>query len=40
MANEDDRAGGARERRPYRGRVIGDSVKMVLGRYYLETTSQ
>jgi hypothetical protein len=29
MANEDDRAGGAGERRPYRGGVIGDSVKMV-----------
>jgi hypothetical protein len=40
MANEDDRAGGAGERCPYRGRVVGDSVKMVLGRYDLETISQ
>jgi hypothetical protein len=40
MANEDDRAGGAGERRSYRGGVIGDSIKMVLGRYDLETISQ
>jgi hypothetical protein len=40
MANEDDRASGAGERSPYRGRVIGDSVKIVLGRYDLETISQ
>jgi hypothetical protein len=40
MANEDDRAVGAGERRPYCGCVIGDSVEMVLGRYDLETISQ
>jgi hypothetical protein len=40
VANEDDRAGGASERRPYRARIIGNRVKMVLSRYDLETISQ
>jgi hypothetical protein len=40
MANKDDRAAGAGERRPYCGCVISDGVEVVLGRYDLETISQ
>src|ERR1700752_5192154 len=40
MANENDRAGSASERRSHCGRVVGDCVEMVLRRYNLETIGQ
>jgi hypothetical protein len=40
MANENNRAVSAGERRPHCGRVVGDCVEMVLRRYDLETIGQ
>jgi hypothetical protein len=40
MANENNRAVSAGERRPHCGRVVRDCVKMVLRRYDLETIGQ
>jgi hypothetical protein len=40
MADENNRAVSAGERRPHCGRVVGDHVEMVLRRYDLETIGQ
>src|SRR5579863_1263119 len=40
MANENNRAVSAGERRPHCGRIVSDCVEMVLCRYDLETIGQ